>query len=335
MLTCPPPRARCSLFLPRRDRGGFTLIELLVVIAIIAVLIALLLPAIQQAREAARRSSCRNNLKQIGVALHNYVDTAAMLPINWAGNGGFGASPQGKSWLVGILPNMDQSALFNQLDPGGDMMSAVNTPIVLTSITPYRCPSDESERFLARRSVYDSANNGLLSTTTLYPTSSYKGVMGGNWGGSQFNDSAGSVGSAFNFTLATGRNANSWDGFDRGTGWCLRGHTNPSPTTFAMVTDGLSNTFAVGESLAIKSCFTTWYYHYGAIGTAGIPLNYLTQRNVFDWDFANTLGFGSRHAGGAQFLMLDGSVRWITENIDGQIYRSLASVSDGGDLSEQ
>jgi prepilin-type N-terminal cleavage/methylation domain-containing protein len=103
----------------RRQRSGFTLIELLVVIAIIAILIALLLPAVQQAREAARRRQCKNNLKQIGLALHNYHDSLLVFPfggsvgadivnLSTTGNNGFG-------WRVFILPYIDQAPLYNQL----------------------------------------------------------------------------------------------------------------------------------------------------------------------------------------------------------------------------
>src|ERR1700759_2816615 len=106
-----------------RTRRGFTLIELLVVIAIIAVLIALLLPAVQQAREAARRSQCKNNMKQLGLAVHNYHDTYNHLPMCYywgpAGLPGPTGSPtQGpqSSWMIGILPFVDQAPLYSVLD---------------------------------------------------------------------------------------------------------------------------------------------------------------------------------------------------------------------------
>ncbi|MBW3543701.1 MAG: DUF1559 domain-containing protein, partial [Planctomycetes bacterium] len=96
-------------------RRGFTLIELLVVIAIIAILIALLLPAVQQAREAARRSQCKNNMKQLALALFNYEETAGQFPITYANppNGNNGRST---SWMVGILPYIDQAPLYNTFD---------------------------------------------------------------------------------------------------------------------------------------------------------------------------------------------------------------------------
>src|SRR5882757_7644437 len=96
-----------------RRRTAFTLIELLVVIAIIAVLIALLLPAVQQARESARRTQCKNQLKQLGLALHNYVDSNRYCPISWQTNGGWTETASiSESWLFGILPYIDQGNLF-------------------------------------------------------------------------------------------------------------------------------------------------------------------------------------------------------------------------------
>ena len=140
----------------RSARTGFTLIELLVVIAIIAILIALLLPAVQQAREAARRMSCKNNLKQIGVAMHNFHDTYQELPAGYGFNDIANAANWTKAWGWGarILPYIEQENLYNLLGVGtrefdqalpgnnssswpADMVAAIRTPIAI-----YRCPSD-------------------------------------------------------------------------------------------------------------------------------------------------------------------------------------------------
>ena len=117
---------------------GFTLIELLVVIAIIAILIALLLPAVQQAREAARRSQCKNNLKQLGLATHNYHDSHNVFPISHGDTGNsFG-------WRAMILPYVDQSPLYNKINFNGNIVDAGNLEIAQTPLGLFHCPSDPS-----------------------------------------------------------------------------------------------------------------------------------------------------------------------------------------------
>src|SRR5579871_6659577 len=126
-------------------RKGFTLIELLVVIAIIAVLMALLLPAVQQAREAARRSQCKNNLKQVGLALHNYHEIANMLPPGWVGITAGAPDIHGLNgwgWASKILPLLDQSTAYNQINFSVDVSNAANNAMRLTTFPVFRCPSD-------------------------------------------------------------------------------------------------------------------------------------------------------------------------------------------------
>src|SRR6056297_544562 len=134
-----PPMVRSG-----RRRAGFTLIELLVVIAIIAILVALLLPAVQQAREAARRSSCKNNLKQLGLALHNYHDTHGMFPINWGTGYDGTTNPTSSvqfSWMTYILPYIEESALYDTINFNEALDDPNNNAAASTVIDTYLCPS--------------------------------------------------------------------------------------------------------------------------------------------------------------------------------------------------
>jgi prepilin-type N-terminal cleavage/methylation domain-containing protein len=131
----------------RAHRKGFTLIELLVVIAIIAVLVSLLLPAVQQAREAARRTQCKNNLKQIGLALHNYADTFSRFPLpslmwgNLLGGGGVGGTQTSNVWSLAILPYMDQANVYNQYNFSRSAWDPANTVAGQSKLPAYLCPS--------------------------------------------------------------------------------------------------------------------------------------------------------------------------------------------------
>jgi prepilin-type N-terminal cleavage/methylation domain-containing protein/prepilin-type processing-associated H-X9-DG protein len=307
-----------------RLRRAFTLIELLVVIAIIAILIALLLPAVQQAREAARRSTCKNQLKQYGLAIHNYEGTYGQIPpagANWQ-------RPQ-VGWQVQILPFMDQTPLYNALDfqitgrqpydtlmPGGKRARQMQTPYA-------RCPTDSSEE------------------NPSWATTSYSGSMG-----SQRTPSANGSCNTF-FTPGVNYHAT------QGTA----DHGNTVATTnlsgvfgrllakvkFAQVSDGLSNTIFVGEILPDCNDHTGGWWLYNGMGNAhastSAPLNTMDTctenqadtslpcRAKNNWNYS--WGFRSRHTGGAQFLLGDGSVRFLSENIDYQTYQRLGGRADG------
>jgi prepilin-type N-terminal cleavage/methylation domain-containing protein len=174
----------------RKFHRGFTLIELLVVIAIIAVLIALLLPAVQQAREAARRTQCKNNLKQLGLALHNYHDiTVTTFPAGYIGLTQAGISTPnpallgGFGWMTMLLPQIDQANVFNQLSTGNPsfvsglagLETAVSNVAINQPISAFRCPTDVGAAVIAT-----SAINGTVTTTApqLLGRSNYVGVCG-------------------------------------------------------------------------------------------------------------------------------------------------------------
>jgi prepilin-type N-terminal cleavage/methylation domain-containing protein len=359
--------------MPKRAKKGFTLIELLVVIAIIAILIALLLPAVQQAREAARRSQCKNNLKQIGLALMNYHNAANTFPpgvVHTAsGQNNFG-------WMTMILPNFEQGPLFKKLnskqrinDPG---TGAVATPqansnafLNQTVLTAARCPSDVGDEQM------DGAS-GMIGT------SNYMGNFG-----------VGDIVIASPSTPATSLHPR----------W-LQGIFGPnSKVRIRDCKDGMSNVILVAERRMPRNCqdwgtaaagvnegqfCSVWAGPIGATLAADEPfkmtLGTTTDGNVEDTNAATgmmiqsgniapdgarpgtsspiapnilkinrtlanlpftdvrldtvTAGFSSWHTGGMQGVLGDGSVRFFSENIDGTIYTNLSRRQDGKTLGE-
>ena len=327
----------------RSRRLGFTLVELLVVIAIIGVMVGLLLPAVQAAREAARRSSCSNNLKQIGLGLHNYESAYNKLPINGQNGAVSYADPgpanaRSVSWMVGILTFCEQPALYEAIDfnfestndprNGASFNSAPNPSNAFVARSPvatYRCPSDglSSER---------RPNRANRTADKEFALNNYKGVAGSNWAWGNFPVTTG--------TLARTR----WtspdpNGLDRGNGMLCRSPDYSSQTTFKHVTDGLSNVFMVGEALPAFSTHTWWYWFNGSIATCAVPLNVQAQcqntgNRLVDLlacenDWPNNYSFKSLHTGGGQFTMGDASVKFISDSIDLTLYRQLGCTLDG------
>lgn len=317
-------------------RRGFTLIELLVVIAIIAVLIALLLPAVQQAREAARRSQCKNNMKQLGLALHNYHDTYSQFPINYSTT--FTLDNITLAWTVGILPYIDQAPLFGQINtayginndprsPNPQSVAPVNPSngwAAKQIISAFKCPSDTSENIMGSRANYGGT----------WAVNSYKANGGANWAWGNWVSPA-----QFN----TSRWGVTNNGLDRGNGFIFRGNGFPYTTAFRNVTDGTSNTFAIGESVPKYCVHTWWWWFNGVTATCSIPLNappvctsnpqaskdQLLVQCAGDWP--NNYSFYSQHTGGGHFALVDGSVRFVSDNIDLGLYRSLSTI-DGGEV---
>lgn len=289
----------------RHQRTGFTLVELLVVIAIIGVLVALLLPAVQAAREAARRVSCFNNMKQIGLALHNYHDTHKVFPMGWNGleattNRPYAEGTPGWAWGSFALPYLEQATLADGvvrytlpiLDPANQVARETFLPV-------FRCPSDTPADKLFTLGLEGSPNTPLVTLAT----ASYVGVHGTV----ELHDCEG---------LPIGVQCRS-----DGTFYHL------SSTRFADILDGTSNTFAVGERSAMAG-FSTW------VGVA----------QGGDEAFARVLGitdhppnsehphlddFGSQHPGGTNFVLADGSVRLISETVDLAVYRAYATRAGG------
>jgi len=308
-------------------RRAFTLIELLVVIAIIAVLIALLLPAVQQAREAARRSQCKNNLKQIGLALHNYHDSFLVFPPGYIDSSNTtGVQDGGWSWQAMILPQLEQGNLFSQINfslhPHGPTSSAGNLAAVATAQQIFSCPSDLKP---ATTVLHGDAATGTVAT------SSYCGSVG------MFDAQIGNA----NTNPPTPDNRMQSGLF-----------TVNLARRIAEITDGTSNTIAVGEvtwgpqAEGGQATSNTLYGSVGddgqarcenrnpaTAGSAGGAFNHLRcARWKINVPTAQAWSaFHSRHSGGANFLFVDGSVRFINETIEHTATQyNVSSFSPGG-----
>ncbi len=305
----------------RVRRSAFTLIELLVVIAIIAILIALLLPAVQQAREAARRTQCKNHLKQLGLAIHNYESTFTMLPINRYGDYGYSSvwnsafeDSYSWSWLATILPYIDQAPLYNAANiPHVRLQNSLQlaAPVVV-----FTCPSDT----LSGSPVRNELSN-YLRTNPLVGMTNYKGVQGANfcWG-----DWA-------NPGVA-GNGCEPWESGDGAffpMNWVR-------PLGWRHFLDGTSQTLIIGEQdfnagdagPGRYGLGYAWAHSVEAGASAAFPINARrpdgTPYAPGDWQGRN--GFRSRHVGGAQFALADGTVRFLSENMALGLYRALATV---------
>lgn len=307
-----------------RSRSGFTLIELLVVIAIIAVLIALLLPAVQQAREAARRTQCKNNLKQLGLALHNYHDTRNCFP-----PGGLHVGTEA-SWLIMILPYIDQANLYNQVDFNKVGYASI-APYALNRIPGFLCPSSADEK-----SPSESATPiGGTGTSPCF-TTHYYGVMGPG-----LNTTNATTGQPYLVENGTygGVTVSGHGGFG------AQGLLGTSRVTSIIrngvkgirdATDGTSNTFLVGElsyANAKANCYRAWTRGNGGVNAIASAKNIVNGLNVAGYNGSNNFNspsFGSLHTGGGHFLMADGAVKFVSENIDMGVLFA-ASTADGGE----
>ncbi|MCH8830717.1 MAG: DUF1559 domain-containing protein [Planctomycetes bacterium] len=325
-----------------KKKRGFTLIELLVVIAIIAILIALLLPAVQQAREAARRTQCRNNLKQLGIAMHNYHETYGQFPLtifNTVTSQGptWGAGSKG-SYLVRLLPYLEQGPAFRAINfnlPSIEGTMASGQLLRKIVIPGLLCPTDDGSD-----PAHGAWSNYALSM------------------GNQRMDGLGSTGWGAACTRFPGNNF--------GTGSQVHGNTADKRFISGIVsrvnwaakirdiTDGTSNVIAGGEILPACGDHTrNGWFHFNSLWIATTaPINYpiacrfgsrLADGTVYNgspqssattscnhWrNWQTSQGFKSKHVGGAHFLFCDGRVRFLSENINYILYQKLGDRRDG------
>jgi len=336
----------------REGRRAFTLIELLVVIAIIAILIGLLLPAVQKVREAAARMQCQNNLKQIGLALHGFNDVYSRLPAAMIHSGRYNnannrpyegpeVSYKGQPYVVynhtgfvALLPYIEQGNLFKQynyayisngsigtgysLTPGADPAGNPNRIVGSTPMKVYTCPSDVNPAPVmsttdAAGSFYERGGNGA-----------YPGVARSNY--------------LFN----TGQYNDYSADWSNGTSAARGPFGNNGATAVGRVSDGTSNTIAIGESTQIHTSASYGPYWgagthtavHGYNGGASYVPNYpygncagsSVKKCTYAW------GFSSNHTGVTQFVMLDGSVRGIKDGIDYTTVWLPLTTPDGGEI---
>jgi prepilin-type processing-associated H-X9-DG protein len=341
-------------------------VELLVVIAIIGVLVALLLPAVQAAREAARRAQCISHLKQYGVALHNYHDTFKSFPRG--GTNGwslqhdkFSGNPQAGnewqddhgSWVVRILPFIEQQAIYEQVpdledpskyDPIGQWVNVIRNGEILPTIPIGRCPSDG---FAVGDPFFNYSGN--IGPATLPSTCGFSGQI--------FDLKLDSLGIIVPF-IDAGFCAGSGPGGDDVmcplTGMFSRvGFHN---VKIKDVPDGTSNTLFVGETIVDRSAHTfdnaqilkkywagndTGTAHAGTLASINWPVDPNVNKcsdkpgpQFYRYNFHVTMGFESFHPGGVNFLMVDGSVAYINESVDFRTYQLVGTKDDGQVFAE-
>ncbi|QDT66308.1 DUF1559 domain-containing protein [Calycomorphotria hydatis] len=354
-----------------RSRSGFTLIELLVVIAIIATLIALLLPAVQQAREAARRSQCKNNLKQLGIALHNYHDSHNTLPPGYVDERTDGKTWTSANdndghwtWSVFLLPFMEESAAYSILQPGdvfaSDAMGA-HQDVMQSYFDSFRCPSDSGPQVHNNSDdpgyAISSANgsgggdrplavsNYIVSNNTAYVRlhsatryeSGILGATGAFWRDSRcrFRD----ITDGLTNTILIGERSYYLGDYRQKAGvlFAIRDVSGNGPGNAPSDRDGDGDTIN-DEGVDEQSITHTQ----GLMTTAGSSYFGINPALTTDSPNDRNQSYSSWHIGGAQFLLGDGSVRFISENIDNDqgpenantVMEMLVHICDGGTVGE-
>ena len=340
---------------PRRPlRGAFTLVELLVVIAIIGVLVALLLPAVQSAREAARRSQCLNHLKQFALGCHNFENTRGHMP---KGSYVTGTFPEGGgvSWMFVVLGYIEQGSLYEQVVSTGSLNNAVTRGVLPATVKIIRCPSDVFEKSNYKHSNYVGSTGPTCNNPPAGCPAPFQLHCNGQIGSGT--------------TIPPALDPATHPGYEPSMSYGSTTVTKDTRGMFARggalirladVTDGTSNTLFLGETL--PEVFEPMRYastfgwpggsNHIAQGQTIQPINWKIDRMVnpppafvscgcdpntnpsgdkarciMNW--AVTWGFKSNHPSGTNFTMVDGSVRFISENIEHRTYQHLGCRDDG------
>jgi prepilin-type N-terminal cleavage/methylation domain-containing protein len=336
------------MYLSRKPSRGFTLIELLVVIAIIAILIGLLLPAVQKVREAAARMTCSNNLKQMGLALHNHHDALGTFPPGGMNGGACCSQPTWTNWAIEILPFMEQDNLYRQYNQSVENNHPSNAFVTQADVKIYKCPSDPAAgQLLVPASGRTQRGSGAGN---LWRTSSYRAISGkanmlvGHgawdtfephlWPGGRMDPTYRSVlhatAAAYNGIPAQTRNA--------GNGQSVS--TLGGPEKMAAITDGTSNTLVIGEytTTTVPRRTSFWAFTYTSYNQSSIG----AESRLFGMDYqrcATTPGLygdqlckrsiNSGHMVGGNFLLADGSVRFISFAAALDLVQNMATMSAG------
>jgi len=291
----------------RQRRRGFTLIELLVVVAIIAVLIGLLLPAVQKIREAAYRTRCQNNCKQIGLALHMHHDATGVLPPSHGASGGMSGT-----WLLRILPNIEQSALYQM----GTGTPAQQAQAGSTAVNIFLCPSDP--RGLT------TFNQNVGGFNQDFGLTSYLACHGTTF--ANFNPSTNTfVGDGM---IYTGSKVRLTDAQDGASNTIVAGERPPSPDdAYLPLYWGWWNSeynWDVGMAANGSAIFT---FSRGSTGTACPNPDRFREGDFLN--YCDTNHFWSPHAGGAYFVFGDGGVRYVPYGIGSAVFNALCTRSGG------
>lgn len=334
-----------------RDRSrAFTLVELLVVIAIIGILVGLLLPAVQAAREAARRMSCTNNLKQFGLALHMHHDTFRKLPPGGTYYGACCSPPTYTNWAIEILPFMEQAPLYRQYRQNEVNVSTTNNLVGQKRIPTHECPSDPLV------GIIETPASGPRPGGQLWAHGSYRAVSGkmnltrghGAWDSFEpqlwpnnimdhsYKSFLHSIGTPYNgvsvgSVTVAGQPVSSMGG----------------PEKFSVATDGLSNTLMLGEytSETTRTRATFWAYTYASYNQSSVGAESRLYGKPYGASSTDTKGcwgtpglygdqpckraFNSYHTGGGNWLVGDGSVRFISANVDINALQNMATMAGG------
>jgi prepilin-type N-terminal cleavage/methylation domain-containing protein len=309
--------------IPANQRRGFTVVELLVVIALIGVLLGLLLPAVQQAREAARRTQCKNNLKQIGLGLHQHHDTYSTFPPAFVNKGPYGTTPFSftHGWAPFILPFIEQEPLYNLYRWDFPLYTTENQPVVSRQLKIFQCPSTpEQDRFMEFGPFKAFGTKGACGD--------YAATLGVDAGLAQLSlvDSVRDYRGALTHVPTP----------------ALTASLKPTPTRFADIRDGSSNTILLAEDAGRPRRWLArnsgddqvleggaWNHFKGGIILQGKSADGTANLGTCSMNCSNNGELYSFHTGGAHAVFVDGSVHFLSESINIRVLARLITRAGG------